>query len=155
MRGKAQDDYMFENGIRITPACAGKSPLSVRPKSWLRDHPRLCGEKTGGVITIFCGSGSPPLVRGKGNPIRSMCKTKRITPACAGKRFALRSVHNTERDHPRLCGEKSLSLRLTNSVSGSPPLVRGKELLLTRTARAARITPACAGKSPVAGSGCC
>ena len=64
-RGKANWNGKEDGGIRITPACAGKSQ-AIRQKlcrHW--DHPRLRGERlpfsSAGRILV----GSPPLARGK------------------------------------------------------------------------------------------
>ena len=51
MRGKACDKRKFRRGIRITPAYAGKSSSRVLNGTFLKDHPRLCGEK---VNTVRC-----------------------------------------------------------------------------------------------------
>ena len=46
VRGKGKQAPILGGGDWITPACAGKSlPLTVRVDS-LKDHPRVCGEKT-------------------------------------------------------------------------------------------------------------
>ena len=46
VRGKAEKNGTFCPGVRITPACAGKSPWALRRPGGRRDHPRMCGEKT-------------------------------------------------------------------------------------------------------------
>ena len=69
----------------ITPACAGKSGMSITAAFLMRDHPRVRGEKhhrsrgAGGV------KGSPPRARGKALPCRRRAVPHGITPACAGK----------------------------------------------------------------------
>ena len=45
MRGKAVSAVVQLFGDRITPAHAGKSPLSCRRNGSAKDHPRACGEK--------------------------------------------------------------------------------------------------------------
>ena len=72
---------------------------------------------------------------------------KRITPACAGKTVELFEFGNAPEDHPRVCGE-NLALTLKSSRrAGSPPRVRGKRKDVFCGDCAARITPACAGKT--------
>ena len=51
---------------RITPACAGKSRMKPWAERFYKDHPRVCGEKGGGICAERGGGGSPPRVRGKG-----------------------------------------------------------------------------------------
>ena len=148
MRGKAivfVDEYL---AIRITPACAGKSPFLQQDKTPNWDHPRMCGEKHCLVLLPLAPMGSPPHVRGKAgacNRSRSLC---RITPACAGKRHRTLSKLSGLEDHPRVCGEKKSGSAATACSSGSPPHVRGKENHAWRKRQAHGITPACAGKSP-------
>lgn len=45
MRGKAINECPPDGGIRITPACAGKSEKKVPFLPPYQDHPRVCGEK--------------------------------------------------------------------------------------------------------------
>ena len=127
MRGKAVDLMIGLRSVGITPAYAGKSVL---PCHWLfrvRDHPRLCGEKSKishhfGVTTEdhprLCGEkirkkkcvmrniGSPPPMRGKAQNCGKRRCVHRITPAYAGKRSWRESAGLFSQDHPRLCGEK-------------------------------------------------
>ena len=102
MRGKA-----FENvAERITPAYAGKRALKPPRMPHIRDHPRLCGEKS---YTCFCGwygYGSPPPMRGKVAAIGGIGAAVRITPAYAGKSLKRLRIDFKGMDHPRLCGEK-------------------------------------------------
>ena len=65
MRGKdiRQTERRIQPGI--TPAYAGKSSISRDSLTTLKDHPRLCGEKSNIIFTIFAFSGSPPPMRGK------------------------------------------------------------------------------------------
>ena len=85
VRGKETPSRMVQNCLRITPACAGKSPApnSGPPQSW--DHPRVCGEKASSSPSILAPQGSPPRVRGKGRGTSARRRCARITPACAGK----------------------------------------------------------------------
>ena len=97
---------------RITPACAGKSlSVSVVVHS-VKDHPRVCGEKSPVLIGRGSLRGSPPRVRGKVPPRDGFGLILRITPACAGKRRLLQKGGITNEDHPRVCGEKRLAVYL-------------------------------------------
>ena len=111
----------------ITPACAGKS---------------LCRP-----LEEVCGTGSPPLARGKGGGRTVQKGLWRITPACAGKSIRLAPGVLLLKDHPRLRGEKSTSPRPFSLDGGSPPLARGKGGRSPGATTDTRITPACAGKS--------
>ena len=113
----------------------------------MRDHPRVCGEKS--VLCRCCclALGSPPRMRGK---VKSdACPRPRlgITPAYAGKsREELREIA-TEEDHPRVCGEKLLPRCCMPYSRGSPPRMRGKGLSVPSACWQVGITPAYAGKS--------
>ena len=86
VRGKELRKTISENGVGITPACAGKRSRSRRTRSSCRDHPRVCGEKTPVTCPTLAVSGSPPRVRGKGSARPGARPVRGITPACAGKR---------------------------------------------------------------------
>ena len=73
----------------------------------------------------------------------------RITPACAGKTIsAFRTLFPLE-DHPRVCGENEVGGMIALMTLGSPPRVRGKRPTVINCGLLARITPACAGKTPM------
>ena len=91
--------------------------------------------------------GSPPRVRGKAAYYPATQRGARITPACAGKRKAFRLSITENADHPRVCGEKMSHTPESRIKVGSPPRVRGKANAALSAMTAARITPACAGKS--------
>ena len=66
MRGKVVNKGVILDDTRITPAYAGKSRVFTSPDGGKKDHPRLCGEKS--------GEQTPETMY------------QRITPAYAGKR---------------------------------------------------------------------
>ena len=78
-----------------------------------------------------------------------LCHFLRITPACAGKTFVPIPQVTNAWDHPRLCGENLKILNPVLILIGSPPPVRGKLPEGTHDEYMARITPACAGKTPL------
>ena len=127
MRGKVISNNSPENSFGITPAYAGKSPLSdhIQNKAW--DHPRLCGEKLTLDSPLLNSTGSPPPMRGKV-----------YVQSCNGL---------TLEDHPRLCGEKIFSLFSHAPQMGSPPPMRGKVRAVSKVSDSIGITPAYAGKS--------
>ena len=118
--------YKFESGI--TPACAGKRSGIDNATVSLRDHPRMCGEKTERTISSRAGTGSPPHVRGKEGDDLRPAGPAGITPACAGKSRGGRHILCDSRDHPRMCGEKTERTISSRAGTGSPPHVRGKDL---------------------------
>ena len=50
-------------GIGITPACAGKTTPTTALRSFIRDHPRVCGKDSSEVEPSLFSTGSPPRVR--------------------------------------------------------------------------------------------
>ena len=93
--------------IGITPACAGKRDKAGLPFVPVRDHPRVCGEKSGRVRPWRKHKGSPPRVRGKVGAVVCGVVYSGITPAYAGK--------------------STLYSGIRRVVLGSPPRMRGKE----------------------------
>ena len=86
MRGKADFSGTAPAVSGITPAYAGKSVPDSVIVNFVKDHPRLCGEKSADAAR---------------HPSRT-----RITPAYAGKSLTGTVWTRPPRDHPRLCGEK-------------------------------------------------
>ena len=146
VRGKAFSLPSTTSLRGITPARAGKSPVSTSSNARARDHPRACGEKANTYIVTPSKVGSPPRVRGKGAAAHVRRGDEGITPARAGKSRAPTRAGRTTRDHPRACGEKALSVSLLHPKQGSPPRVRGKVDALQRRQLFPGITPARAGK---------
>ena len=72
----------------------------------------------------------------------------RITPACAGKTARVQALAATFEDHPRLRGKDLLQSDSRISLLGSPPLARERPWSGCHWDNPARITPACAGKTP-------
>ena len=65
VRGKVHEVFLCIKFTRITPACAGKRLSETLKKITRQDHPRVCGEKKGGLRVVSQNGGSPPRVRGK------------------------------------------------------------------------------------------
>ena len=153
MRGKAPVFGFDCVCLRITPAHAGKRILLFRPCVNTQDHPRTCGEKFVIRVPFVFGVGSPPHMRGKGSATRLRIARSRITPAHAGKSDDRAENALGAQDHPRTCGEKGDHQRRAVLHQGSPPHMRGKGKRTKKIDTITRITPAHAGKSPVATGG--
>ena len=65
MRGKGVAGRASSVNPRITPAYAGKRARNPKIKTWRKDHPRLCGEKSNSHFCYSSVIGSPPPMRGK------------------------------------------------------------------------------------------
>ena len=110
MRGKELAVGVIRQHGGITPAHAGKRPLSSACicRDW--DHPRTCGEKRLMLLVFRAVTGSPPHMRGKGGQTMAKRTGLGITPAHAGKSYRSAFPGTMFRDHPRTCGEKSVIL---------------------------------------------
>ena len=126
MRGKVYHQGFKRIGCRITPAYAGKSWFFHALFVSFRDHPRLCGEKSGASLLLRVSSGSPPPMRGKVDGEDAGSVVDRITPAYAGKSTTWYRPDITAKDHPRLCGEKPLIPFHTPEKYGITPAYAGK-----------------------------
>ena len=137
----------MDSSSRITPAGAGKTvfPLVAWVFGW--DHPRRCGENTGGRNKGSGKVGSPPQVRGKPETKARRAVVSRITPAGAGKTNFCFCGKLYVLDHPRRCGENFGWICPRARFLGSPPQVRGKRYLGRGLCAPPRITPAGAGKT--------
>ena len=130
MRGKDGVNVSAQAVTGITPACAGKRDKAGLPFAPVRDHPRVCGEKTSASSLFNTAAGSPPRVRGKELRVETCFSHDGITPAYAGKRVSRSRAKTGEWDHPRVCGEKTPFSENSFTKSGSPPRMRGKEVYL-------------------------
>ena len=86
-RGKAHAFIIQIRSMRITPAWAGKSSLSMWSVCRYRDHPRVGGEKSRTQGGNLATRGSPPRGRGKAEAFQTLLIASGITPAWAGKRL--------------------------------------------------------------------
>ena len=147
MRGKHYGRHPCDRVYRITPADAGKTPLSSCFRPRFEDHPRGCGENFVPSLA-HCGKvGSPPRMRGKLQRSSSKRAFSRITPADAGKTSRHTTPRCLARDHPRGCGENNVKQQSEFGVLGSPPRMRGKLVGSVFNDGVYRITPADAGKT--------
>ena len=149
-RGKAKSDLYATLSSRITPAWAGKSFRVAAGTLHPRDHPRVGGEKCKTLVQAAQKPGSPPRGRGKDFLVQYRLLSQGITPAWAGKsglRFYSAPVCQ---DHPRVGGEKRNLIYTLRCPLGSPPRGRGKVLRDLPPLALCRITPAWAGKRPIA-----
>ena len=96
--------------VGITPARAGKTPVTASTSRLGGDHPRSCGKDVVSGNAKFFPSGSPPLVRER---LRSTLQ-----------------VNNLFGDHPRSCGKDQINNDLGPNPTGSPPLVRERLTLV-------------------------
>ena len=147
-RGRGKEAGCFAAAIAggITPAWAGKRPLSACQPFFAGDHPRVGGEKALSCSCVIYLQGSPPRGRGKEENIALIRACFRITPAWAGKSRRRPTQGWIFRDHPRVGGEKIDGKKANAYYEGSPPRGRGKAWKPGEKRPESGITPAWAGK---------
>ena len=106
-RGKGLASHVPALVSRITPAWAGKSHCAAERLSFLKDHPRVGGEKWCNVCNAYQRKGSPPRGRGKVALAHVASLALGITPAWAGKSDFFIACFHVPKDHPRVGGEKT------------------------------------------------
>ena len=89
----------------IIPAYAGNTTCRKWRNTWMRDHPRVCGEHQ--------------------SQIGAHLRTLGIIPAYAGNTGISNLLRENCRDHPRVCGEHSGTQTGINVMLGSSPRMRG------------------------------
>ena len=137
----------------IIPACAGSTQWSHCIHGLLGDHPRMCGEHSGGSAVGNSIGGSSPHVRGAQRQFRYHKLPSGIIPACAGSTHCPPTHLVSARDHPRMCGEHSSGIGMIRYGTGSSPHVRGARAdTIVRTCLRG-IIPACAGSTPTPSAG--
>ena len=146
-RGK-QDGVKAPSGrIRLIPAHAGKTTVSVAQVLAYPAHPRSRGENRTMPTMIAKAVGSSPLTRGKHDFVLARRLDVGLIPAHAGKT----SHHDLSKvrtwAHPRSRGENSPSAAVSPSGWGSSPLTRGKHVDIGFPDGTTRLIPAHAGKT--------
>ena len=131
----------------ITPACAGKTTVSISTVRSKWDQSHVCGKNTTIQKVIFLDPGSPSHMREKLTCFFLIIFNRRITPACAGKTSSALICLSWSWDHPRVCGKNISDILKMVRVLGSPPLLREKRISTPFVQVNCGITPACAGKT--------
>ena len=131
----------------IIPAYAGNTSLRRALVRSRRDHPRVCGEHTGGSQRMMHNPGSSPRMRG--TLLRYLRGFLRdgIIPAYAGNTFFLLCEASSSRDHPRVCGEHFVVVLHGFLPLGSSPRMRGTHWVRPHPNAMMRIIPAYAGNT--------
>ena len=105
MRGAPHILLQSVYGLRIIPADAGSTAVSVHIPVFGQDHPRGCGEHQEIRLHVRNRQGSSPRMRGALADCLFGVFNKRIIPADAGSTVKERASREWKGDHPRGCGE--------------------------------------------------
>ena len=147
VRGKQSGGVLSHGGLRLIPACAGKTPMSPLSRRTARAHPRVCGENWAGLRPTILLMGSSPRVRGKPCFRRARRGPHGLIPARAGKTSPFPWGRPGVSAHPRACGENGPHMSLYDSSQGSSPRVRGKRRACGARRSGGGLIPARAGKT--------
>ena len=109
----------------IIPAYAGNTVTLSAMHDAYRDHPRVCGEHTFGILQRFFVSGSSPRMRGTPACKIYSRRSPGIIPAYAGNTTDTIELRTFDWDHPRVCGEHGLGVWTCRGHWGSSPRMRG------------------------------
>ena len=145
VRGQPATDNVAAGDVRIIPARAGPTYITVDFDRASTDHPRSCGANVLSRLRWRGHFGSSPLVRGQLVLQLQRQRHARIIPARAGPTFLRGCKYPIYADHPRSCGANRLSRIGYQSRCGSSPLVRGQPIASNPRALLPRIIPARAG----------
>ena len=147
-RGKHLFALHAERPERLIPAHAGKTPEPGRRPGLRGAHPRSRGENRPRTAVLPARCGSSPLTRGKQSSRKPPEIVIGLIPAHAGKTRAGIEPALTCPAHPRSRGENCVTSLACLAYAGSSPLTRGKPSAEPDSARASRLIPAHAGKTP-------
>ena len=129
------------------PACAGKTPGSLRATQRAGEHPRVRGENFCLVFVVFSCVGTSPRARGKQGVCEFEFGGTRNIPACAGKTCSILFVVVGWGEHPRVRGENTSHNPSIKYDAGTSPRARGKRVPQPAHHSTQGNIPACAGKT--------
>ena len=149
MREERFEHVSISDGVRITPACAGRTSASSVAIDSTKDHPRVCGKDALSICGLIPRTGSPPLAREGHKSLFTSIVLIRITPARAGRTVLFSRFGRCIWDHPRSRGKDVRISPLYRRHPGSPPLAREGHSFKSSFSPFLRITPARAGRTGI------
>ena len=151
-RGKPEVFGLGDDGDRLIPAWAGKTPDRRSGRRPDRAHPRVGGENPRPGRRGRAARGSSPRGRGKPTTPAANLASSGLIPAWAGKTARTTSCAQSCRAHPRVGGENVLGTPTKPSDRGSSPRGRGKLQVELGLQVRAGLIPAWAGKTGPVGT---
>ena len=167
-RGRLVFLDLQREGLRNTPACAGKTCSRALARYSISKHPRMRGEDSTMTELLISAPETPPHARGRREDAHDIERAIRNTPACAGKTGCDGTRSTTHQGntpacagktgrrlrlrrprwkHPRMRGEDVIWRFRSSRSLETPPHARGRQLLNLKSLTQIRNTPACAGKT--------
>ena len=147
MRGKLNNLGIAGVAGWNIPAYAGKTHRPYIGRSYLSEHPRVCGENQQTGYGDCESSGTSPRMRGKHVIDVALDAAHGNIPAYAGKTIWLAFSAPSITEHPRVCGENSISDAELLEQLGTSPRMRGKQHFRNLTQVRLGNIPAYAGKT--------
>ena len=147
MRGARGGSHLPSARRRIIPADAGSTRVITLPATFIRDHPRGCGEHLYQILKWVGLAGSSPRMRGALHLLGQGRRVQRIIPADAGSTISRHAHDLAGEDHPRGCGEHQTLRSHPERPAGSSPRMRGALPRWVHGFRVRRIIPADAGST--------
>ncbi len=132
---------------RNTPASAGRTRARGRNDRGVAEHPRVGGEDALFTFASGASDGTPPRRRGGRSPRGQQPSRGRNTPASAGRTKSSTTSTCSSTEYPRVGGEDGGATAADTAAGGTPLRRRGGPVLVTVDVRAARNTPASAGRT--------
>ena len=134
------------DAIGSIPACAGEPHHrpQLRARTWV--YPRVCGGTCNSPVSMMCGSGLSPRVRGNRNDLSRCEIAEGSIPACAGEPSKPVIVADQEWVYPRVCGGTCLPRCCLRELMGLSPRVRGNHSRSLAVFNSLGSIPACAGE---------
>ena len=133
--------------VRLIPAGAGRTMISVAVICPPGAHPRWRGEDGAEDPGDAPGQGSSPLARGGLLSDLQADVSERLIPAGAGRTKAAASASQAAAAHPRWRGEDLSGVNITADWWGSSPLARGGRPGPFARSSFDRLIPAGAGRT--------
>ena len=149
VRGAHRNSRAVIDERRLTPACVGSTCSRLAAPMRPPTYPRVCGEHHSRPAACNDSSDLPPRVRGALQEMRLNAHSLRLTPACAGSTRLQAHWFGCETTYPRVCGEHSSGASSAAATVDLPPRVRGARQRDQQRRDPHRLTPACAGSTPV------
>ena len=158
VRGTPRPSRRTRTGPRIIPACAGNTSPKSSTNACRRDHPRVCGEHSYGLIVVVFFLGSSPRVRGTHALLLEGGVAVGDHPRVCGEHSGRGLIHSLSwGSSPRVRGtlqpafpepfQRCGQARMAVGVQGSSPRVRGTRLCGLLSMSMLGIIPACAGNT--------
>ncbi len=137
----------FDDSVRNTPTCVGKTSGARGRWTRRRKHPHVRGEDQAAFRLSPSAMETPPRAWGRPVPGCHCCGLSGNTPTCVGKTPSLHRNLNHGQKHPHVRGEDFTWLDQRYDAEETPPRAWGRPECGAWHVGTARNTPTCVGKT--------